>query len=404
MDQQTKACPIFSRLPGFWRTLEMLESLKQFSGDEVAKQRFKIIQFYEKYGEAATKEAFGVDRKLISKWRRRLKAAKGHLSGLIPDSTKPHRTRKSIAPTIIIDFIRDLRKKHPKLGKEKIKPLLEKFCQEKNINSLSESTIGNIIKRHKLFFQPPGRGQHQRHKSIQNGKAKTRLRAKQSPRPKEYGHILSDTVVRVTDGIKDYFISAIDAKSKFAFSLNYKHLSAQTMSDFYYKFREVYPIPILSWQNDNGPENLGSFEMLLKKEGIPHYYTYPRCPKINGIIERYNRTLQEEFINNHIDLMHEKKSLNIALADYLIFYNTIRVHKSLGLVSPVQHLITQGALSHMYVTHTVCGYTIFNIGGNNYRLITAIHYNTQLCYIREIWTHSEYSKPYNQIKLQRGRL
>jgi len=52
----------------------------------------------------------------------------------------------------------------------------------------------------------------------------------------------------------------------------------------------------------------------------------------------------------------------------------------------------------------VNGYTIFNIGGNNYRLITAIHYNSQLCYIREIWTHSEYSKPYNQSKLQRGKV
>jgi len=52
----------------------------------------------------------------------------------------------------------------------------------------------------------------------------------------------------------------------------------------------------------------------------------------------------------------------------------------------------------------VYGYTIFNIGGNNYRLITAIHYNTQLCYIRAIWTHAEYSKPYNQIKLKRGEL
>jgi mRNA interferase HigB len=52
----------------------------------------------------------------------------------------------------------------------------------------------------------------------------------------------------------------------------------------------------------------------------------------------------------------------------------------------------------------VYDYTIFDIGGNNYRLITAIHYNTQLCYIREIWTHAEYSKPYNQIKLKRGEL
>lgn len=52
----------------------------------------------------------------------------------------------------------------------------------------------------------------------------------------------------------------------------------------------------------------------------------------------------------------------------------------------------------------VYGYTIFNVDGNNYRLITAIHYNTQCCYIRAIWTHAEYSKPYNQAKLKRGEL
>jgi mRNA interferase HigB len=52
----------------------------------------------------------------------------------------------------------------------------------------------------------------------------------------------------------------------------------------------------------------------------------------------------------------------------------------------------------------VYGYTVFNIGGNHYRLIAAIHYNTQYCYIRAIWTHAEYSKPYNQAKLKRGGL
>lgn len=52
----------------------------------------------------------------------------------------------------------------------------------------------------------------------------------------------------------------------------------------------------------------------------------------------------------------------------------------------------------------VHGYTIFNIGGNNYRLITAIHYNIQYCYIRAIWTHADYSKRTNQEKLKRGEL
>lgn len=52
----------------------------------------------------------------------------------------------------------------------------------------------------------------------------------------------------------------------------------------------------------------------------------------------------------------------------------------------------------------VHGYTIFNIGGNNYRLIAAIHYNKQFCYVRTIWTHAQYSKSHNQNKLKRGEL
>lgn len=35
----------------------------------------------------------------------------------------------------------------------------------------------------------------------------------------------------------------------------------------------------------------------------------------------------------------------------------------------------------------VDGYTVFNIGGNSYRLVTAVHYDKQICYIRIIWTH-----------------
>jgi len=36
--------------------------------------------------------------------------------------------------------------------------------------------------------------------------------------------------------------------------------------------------------------------------------------------------------------------------------------------------------------------TVFNISGNKYRLITAIHYNTEILYIRAVLTHVEYDK------------
>lgn len=36
--------------------------------------------------------------------------------------------------------------------------------------------------------------------------------------------------------------------------------------------------------------------------------------------------------------------------------------------------------------------TVFNVGGNKFRLITAIHYNRQRVYIRAVLTHQEYTR------------
>jgi mRNA interferase HigB len=35
---------------------------------------------------------------------------------------------------------------------------------------------------------------------------------------------------------------------------------------------------------------------------------------------------------------------------------------------------------------------VFNIGGNNFRLIAAVHYNLQKVYVLGFYTHQEYSK------------
>lgn len=40
----------------------------------------------------------------------------------------------------------------------------------------------------------------------------------------------------------------------------------------------------------------------------------------------------------------------------------------------------------------VNGIVVFNIGGNNYRLLAAIHFNTKKVFIRAVLTHAEYSR------------
>ncbi len=41
---------------------------------------------------------------------------------------------------------------------------------------------------------------------------------------------------------------------------------------------------------------------------------------------------------------------------------------------------------------TMGNLVVFNIGGNKYRLISAIHFNRQELYIRDVLTHAEYNK------------
>jgi len=38
------------------------------------------------------------------------------------------------------------------------------------------------------------------------------------------------------------------------------------------------------------------------------------------------------------------------------------------------------------------GFYLFNIGGNKYRLVAAIHFNTQKLFIRHVLTHAQYDK------------
>ncbi len=57
----------------------------------------------------------------------------------------------------MVEFIRQLREEHPRLGKAKLKPLSDGYCRLLGIASLSISTIGKVIQRHRLFCQKTGR-------------------------------------------------------------------------------------------------------------------------------------------------------------------------------------------------------------------------------------------------------
>ena len=154
-------------------------------------------------------------------------------------------------------------------------------------------------------------------------------------------------------GRKYYQFNAIDCYSKLAYSKVYNSITSTNAADFVNSLINFFPFLIESIQTDNGAEFLGEFDDHLIKIGLTHWFTYPRCPRINGCVERYNRTVQEEFIDQNLDsLLVDKADFNRKLADYIIWYNSKRVHKSLNLKSPLQYLVERWSMSNKSVTYT----------------------------------------------------
>jgi transposase InsO family protein len=55
--------------------------------------------------------------------------------------------------------------------------------------------------------------------------------------------------------------------------------------------------------SDNGSEFEADFARLLEDQGIKRWYTYPKNPKMNAHAERFNRTIQESFVDYHEELL-----------------------------------------------------------------------------------------------------
>jgi len=337
------------------KTMDKLLSASRFSKSEMAQFRLKVIEFSKKYGVKASQDAFGISRSTIFRWRRCLKESRGRLDSLIPKSRRPKKVRTMQVNSEIVAFIRDIREEHPRIGKEKIKKFLDEYCKERGMRTISVSTIGKVIKRYDLTFAPSKLGYHNPQSGWATRKVNYKSKVRHSPKSTEPGYIEIDTITKFIQGIKRYILNAIDISGKFQFAYAFKSSSSRNTVAFFKKLETVYPCEsgIKVVQTDNGPEFLGEFNKYLKKRNIKHNFIYPRCPRVNGYIERANRTLQEEFIDLHLNLLAEDiDEFNRRLMDYLLWYNTERPHKSLNNLTPIDFLLKCYPECQMYVTRT----------------------------------------------------
>jgi hypothetical protein len=334
--------------------MQRIDKLAKFSKSDTAKFRLQIINFHKKYGTKQAIAAYGVPKPTIYRWKKELERSEGKLTALIPKSTAPKKRREMIIDYRIIEWIKEERKEHL-IGKVKLKPLLDEYCLEIGLKPPSESLIGKIIARKNISCKKNSRTYHNASSAYLDRKPTYKLKVKKCPKPEELGYLGIDTITQFNLGKKRYIFNAIDIKLRFAFSYPYTQLNSRNAKDFMEKLKQVYPIKsgIKIVQTDNGLEFLGEFDKYLKETNITHYFIYPRCPKINGHVERSNRSLKEEFINGHTDLLfNDIDRFKHKLIDHLVWYNTKRIHQSLGNKTPIDYLLQNMPESQMYVTST----------------------------------------------------
>jgi transposase InsO family protein len=320
---------------------------------EQAKERCRILAFWEKHGLLATKEAFRVSRPTLFRWQKALKRNGGKLEALNKTSTAPKKRRKREIPESIKNFIINERKFDPQLSKDKLSVLLK----QDGVANLSASTVGRILNDMKNSGLLPKKNKLSYYASSDTFREKPSIRRKKlRSKGHEGGLVKADSIVRFTDGIKRYIVTAIDKENKFAFAYAYKNHSSDSATDFMKKFQSVAPLQLTHVQTDNGSEFAKHFEIHLEKSGIVHFHTYPRCPKMNTEIERFNRTLSDAFLKqNRFLLAYDIEAFNRKLIDWLLWYNTRRPHWTLGFKSPLGYIVSKltDKESHMCWTDTI---------------------------------------------------
>jgi putative transposase len=330
---------------GYRRFMKRSSTNKNLCQQEIIEERLKIIDFFDEYGADATRKAFNKSRSTIFLWKQKLKKANGRIAALVPGDRTPIHKRSRVVHPFIEDFIVKYRTDHPGSDKTTIAPWLVAACGPAGIKPVSESTVGRII--HDLKSRGRLPDSNKISMNAKTGDLVVRLRQKSRRkerrkgfRPKSPGDIVQmDTVSVFACGIKRYIFIAIDVSTRFAFACTYPSNSSANGSDFLRKFVKVAPFNTTRIQTDNGGEFEKHFDKACQDDGLVHFFNYPKHPQSNGCLERFNRTIQEQFVYWHRDYLDQIDEFNRKMMEYLIWYNTEKPHRGIGNIPPLRYCI-----------------------------------------------------------------
>lgn len=297
-----------------------------------AKKRLKWFDYYEAHGRNAslTCRYFGISRPTFYRWIRRYDPRNLYSLESRPSIPKKRRMPSWSAEAVVA--VRELRERYPCWGKDKLVVLLRKEGRE-----MSTSMVGRILNHLKRTGQlvEPLRGRISARKQVL--RREYGVRKPKDYEVKEPGDLVQvDTLdVRPIPGVVLKHFTGRDVVSKWDVVGLRGRATARTAGEFLVELLERTPFQVKAIQVDGGSEFMAEFEGACREKGVRLFVLPPRSPKLNGCVERAQRTHTEEFYELSC-AEPNVGALGLELREWERVYNEKRPHQSLGYLTPLE--------------------------------------------------------------------
>jgi len=331
--------PVVLNLPTFKRKPIVLEDkVTRWRGiadivnlSSSGRLRLEWMVFYETVGNHnayQTAKHFRIAPKTFYKWYKRFN--NGLVKKLEDEIRRPKNTRRWQVTAIEECRIMKLRKEKIHYGKKKIRKLYETKYGE----TVSTWKIERVIRKHDLYPDQI-KAEKQRNK-LKKAFAKNRIQ-KLNILEEHWFLLHLDTIVIYWGNVKRYILTAIDHHGKIAYARMYTTKSSRSAKDFLYRLHYLIDADILNLQTDNGSEFFAEFDEALEELLIFHWFSRPRTPEDNSVVEKFNQTLQKEWLNDgHFTPV--VGDFNQELTKWLEEYNFFRPHQKLDYLTTYEYL------------------------------------------------------------------
>jgi len=298
-----------------------------------ARQRLEWIIYYHSHSASQTSRYFGISRKTFYKWFREFDQDNLYSLYRLQDKSRaPQRVRQKEISFLQKQRIIELRRRHLRYGKEKLALIYQREYGEK----ISAWKIQKVIEEKALYFNPLKTAKIKRKRQRAIKKKKITEIQRIPWYQKKAGYIICLDIITVFwNGLKRYIFTAIDKFGKFAFARMYQSKSTINGRDFLYRLYFLLDGQVPRVGHDNGAEFKKYFQETCRKLSIEQYWSRPKTPKDNPENERFNRTLEDEFLA--LGNFHSQPEIfNQKLTEWLIEYNFFRPHQALGYRTPIE--------------------------------------------------------------------